>query len=144
MPFVELISPLQSILISGVMVERRTPSPRQRRQQAFTLIELLVVMVIIAVLAARLFPVLTRVKEKARQTSCLNNLGQISLAYTMYRGDNRDFNVPYRYSPDPPNDPYGAAILILTERRLAAGFGRREGEDGQSQQEWRNTSVRLA
>jgi prepilin-type N-terminal cleavage/methylation domain-containing protein/prepilin-type processing-associated H-X9-DG protein len=57
------------------------------RRTGFTLIELLVVIAIIAILAAILFPVFARAREKARQTSCLNNIKQIALAMTMYVQD---------------------------------------------------------
>ncbi|MBC7287953.1 MAG: DUF1559 domain-containing protein [Armatimonadetes bacterium] len=53
----------------------------------FTLIELLVVIAIIAILAAILFPVFARAREKARQASCESNLKQISLAILMYAQD---------------------------------------------------------
>ncbi len=59
----------------------------KRGFQGFTLIELLVVIAIIAILAAILFPVLTSAQEKARQTSCLNNMKQLANGFRMYLGD---------------------------------------------------------
>ena len=57
------------------------------RKHGFTLIELLVVIAIIAILAAILFPVFARAREKARQASCESNEKQISLAILMYAQD---------------------------------------------------------
>ncbi|MFW5867445.1 MAG: DUF1559 domain-containing protein, partial [Armatimonadota bacterium] len=56
-------------------------------RKGFTLIELLVVIAIIAILAAILFPVFARAREKARQTACLSNVKQIALATQMYAQD---------------------------------------------------------
>lgn len=56
-------------------------------KKGFTLIELLVVIAIIAILAAILFPVFARAREKARQASCSSNVKQISLAILMYAQD---------------------------------------------------------
>ncbi len=57
------------------------------RRTGFTLIELLVVIAIIAILAAILFPVFARAREKARQTSCLSNLKQLAVAGLAYAQD---------------------------------------------------------
>jgi len=57
------------------------------RRRGFTLIELLVVIAIIAILAAILFPVFAKAREKARQSSCLSNTKQISLAAVQYTSD---------------------------------------------------------
>jgi prepilin-type N-terminal cleavage/methylation domain-containing protein len=56
-------------------------------RKGFTLIELLVVIAIIAILAAILFPVFARAREKSRQASCTSNLKQILLADAMYTQD---------------------------------------------------------
>ncbi len=56
-------------------------------KRGFTLIELLVVIAIIAILAAILFPVFARAREKARQSSCLNNCRQLATAFVMYAQD---------------------------------------------------------
>jgi prepilin-type N-terminal cleavage/methylation domain-containing protein/prepilin-type processing-associated H-X9-DG protein len=59
-------------------------------QRGFTLIELLVVIAIIAILAAILFPVFGKAREKARQTQCLSNQKQIALAVALYAQENEE------------------------------------------------------
>jgi prepilin-type N-terminal cleavage/methylation domain-containing protein len=58
-----------------------------RSRVGFTLIELLVVIAIIAILAAILFPVFAKAREKARQTTCMNNQKQIATAMQLYAQD---------------------------------------------------------
>jgi len=62
-------------------------------RRGFTLIELLVVIAIIAILAAILFPVFARAREKARQASCQSNLKQLGLGIRMYAQDYDERNV---------------------------------------------------
>jgi prepilin-type N-terminal cleavage/methylation domain-containing protein/prepilin-type processing-associated H-X9-DG protein len=59
-------------------------------QKGFTLIELLVVIAIIAILAAILFPVFAKAREKARQTTCTSNQRQIGVSIQMYAQDHEE------------------------------------------------------
>lgn len=73
--------------------------------RGFTLIELLVVIVVIAILAGLLLPVVGRAKEMGRRAHCTNNLRQIGLGIRMYQDDNQER--PPLYLVDPGTKTYG-------------------------------------
>ncbi|MFO8082296.1 MAG: prepilin-type N-terminal cleavage/methylation domain-containing protein [Armatimonadota bacterium] len=76
------------------------------RRNGFTLIELLVVIAIIAILAAILFPVFARAREKARQSSCLSNVKQINTGIMMYTQDYDEMLPKARFWYTGSNRPY--------------------------------------
>ena len=75
--------------------------------RGFTLIELLVVIAIIAILAAILFPVFARAREKARQASCSSNLKQLALGALMYAQDYDEKLVSDWWNVGGAGDPSG-------------------------------------
>jgi prepilin-type N-terminal cleavage/methylation domain-containing protein/prepilin-type processing-associated H-X9-DG protein len=94
-----------------------------RKTVGFTLIELLVVIAIIAILAAILFPVFAKAREKAMITACLNNVKQLSLALQMYVGDHDGFyplaTGNYLAYPEPPTPNIEGAMMSYCENNYA-------------------------
>ncbi len=81
-------------------------------RRGFTLIELLVVIAIIAILAAILFPVFAKAREKARQSTCLSNVKQITLSILQYAQD-YDERFPFAYSTPPNSADRKGLIQII-------------------------------
>ncbi|MES2465033.1 MAG: DUF1559 domain-containing protein [Armatimonadota bacterium] len=88
-----------------------------RKRGAFTLIELLVVIAIIAILAAILFPVFAQARAKARQTACLSNMKQVSLAMIAYSQD-YDEMMPPNGTPNTTNPPPNNPRISAFERTI--------------------------
>lgn len=106
-----------------------------RHGKGFSLIELLVVIAIISIMAAIIFPIFLKSREKARQATCQSNLRQIGIALTQYTQDynekfvsGRTGKVPFSgwagqvypylkstgvfHCPDDPTSADGAAVPV--------------------------------
>lgn len=72
------------------------------QRRAFTLAEVGVVLAITGILAAILFPILSRARASARTSTCAANLRQIGQALALYKSNNDGFYPP-AVTIEPPN-----------------------------------------
>ena len=93
-------------------------------RRAFTLVELLTVIAIIAILAGLLLSTLAGAKEKARRTSCLNNIRQLAFAAHLYAYDHDD-KLPVgvadsnnEYPPIVPTNTWRAFVTYAGSARV--------------------------
>jgi prepilin-type N-terminal cleavage/methylation domain-containing protein len=92
-------------------------------RRAFTLIELLVVIAIIGMLASILMPAIQKSRERARQSRCINNLREFSMALQMYRDDNEQEvykEAPWLSTLHPDYVPQTNLYICLSD--LASGL----------------------
>lgn len=97
-------------------------------RKGFTLIELLVVIAIIAILAAIIFPVFSRVKDSAYRSSDMSNMNALRTALQLYRQDQGGYPsallgyvTQYAGGPSPmPGDmiPANALVGALYPKRV--------------------------
>lgn len=106
---------------------------RHSSDSAFTLVELLVVIAIICILAALLLPAIWKSREKGRQTDCINNLHQISLALTLYADDHEEQLPPWLSSLYPDYGLSGRAKVFLCKSDMSRGVdgSKPDGVDAQ-------------
>ena len=63
----------------------------KKKPRNFTLVELLVVIAVIAILASMLLPALQKARENTKKIQCVNQLKQLSVAFSSYANDYNDW-----------------------------------------------------
>ena len=86
----------------------------QDMYRKFTLLELLIAIAIIAILVSMLLPGLSRARENARSTACVNTLKTLGFGIASYTNDNQDYLPPMCYSENAGGTPYFHQSLMGT------------------------------
>jgi prepilin-type N-terminal cleavage/methylation domain-containing protein len=84
-------------------------------RRGFTLVELLLVLVIVALLAALLFPVLQAARKQANMATCAGNLRQLSMGYGMYLQDYGSYAELIRFVQWMRDERHSRAVLTCPE-----------------------------
>lgn len=66
-------------------------------KNAFTLVELMVVIAITAILAAIIFPVIVKAKDRGHHAEAISNMRQAMATIHLYASENDDYMPTYRY-----------------------------------------------
>jgi prepilin-type N-terminal cleavage/methylation domain-containing protein/prepilin-type processing-associated H-X9-DG protein len=86
-------------------------------KKPFTLVELLVVIAIISILVGLSFPVMKKVREKGKKSSCLSNLRQIGISVNVYASNNTDFLPICARVGTGNEDPFSMSNILETQTK---------------------------
>ncbi|BDI30474.1 hypothetical protein CCAX7_25250 [Capsulimonas corticalis] len=115
-----------------------------RKVRAFTLIELLVAIAIIAILAAILFPVFAKAREKARQISCASNMKQLTLAVIQYTQDSDEVYPIGTDNIAPDASSTSWVLKVMPYVKSVAAFACPDDSKGGLISSWEGTGVSYA